>query len=443
MIDVHDRRPIFRRQQNLAPYRILTLLVLLLASIFLLRAVNSGEIKPLMAATAVPTRVPASFALEGETHFTSGNLEKAILSYQEATRLDPQNVEIWGELARIQAYSSALLTTDEEQRDRLQDALASIDAALKIAPESSMVRAVRAFVLDWNASNPLVDPAKAESLLLDAEQEAVRAIQIDPKNALALAYYAEILVDQRKWLQAEQYIRQAVQSDDSLMDVHRVNAYVLESLGNYPQAIEEYKKASEVTPNLTFLYIRIGANYRQLKQYDNALIYYEKAVRINQNLGVKDPIPYLAIAKTYSQTGDFFVAARNVKRALQYRPNSPDVYGQLGMIYFKSRNYEGSMPAFQCAIYGCDAEKSCEVRECDPETDPQIEIKGMPLSPNTVVYYYTYGSALAGMHRKTDDKCTEAVKILGQVRDGFSGDPIILAIIKPSEEICASFGITR
>ncbi|MCE1253014.1 MAG: hypothetical protein LWX83_05630, partial [Anaerolineae bacterium] len=62
---------------------------------------------------------------------------------------------------------------------------------------------------------------------------------------------------------------------------------------------------------------------------------------------------------------------------------------------------------------------------------------------NTVVYYYTYGSVLAGMHRPYDDKCTEAVQILGEVRDGFKDDPIIINIIEPSEQICASFGITR
>jgi tetratricopeptide (TPR) repeat protein len=312
--------------------------------------------------------------------------------------------------------------------------------AVAAGPENSNAYAVRAFVLDWTASNALVQPPDAEKMLLDAEQDAVRALQYNNKNTLALAYYAEILSDQRKWLQAEQYIQQAMQRDPSLMDVHRVNAYVLESLGDYNEAINEYKKAAEITPNMTFLYIRIGANLRQLKRYDEALAFYDKAARINENLGLKDPIPYLAIAKTYSQTGDFFVAARNVKKALKYNPNSPDVYGQLGIIYFKSRNYEGSIPAFQCAIYGCDEQKSCDVRECDPETDAAIKIEGMPLTPNTVVYYYTYGSVLAGLHRKSDPKCEEAIKIFQQVRKGFGGDTTIMAIIQPSEDICASFG---
>ena len=48
------------------------------------------------------------------------------------------------------------------------------------------------------------------------------------------------------------------------MDVHRVNAYVLESLGEYALAIEAYDRAIAITPNLTFLYMYAGANYRRL-----------------------------------------------------------------------------------------------------------------------------------------------------------------------------------
>ena len=56
----------------------------------------------------------------------------------------------------------------------------------------------------------------------------------------------------------------------------------------------------------------------------------------------------------------------NVQKALTFDPTSPDVYGQLGIIYFKGKNYEGAIPALKCAIYGCDAVESCAARQCDP-----------------------------------------------------------------------------
>lgn len=439
-IPLSGKQPTFRRQNSgTNSIRVLVLLILVVLSFFVLRGLETKQIVSPLAATPYPTRVASSFSLEGETRFIAGDLNGAIKAYQEATRLDPTNAQLYSELARIQTYSSALMTTDDERRARLQEALASINAAAKLAPEDSTVAAIRAFVLDWNA-NPSIAGEKAGATLTSAEQEAVRALQLDNQNTLALAYYSEILIDQQKIGQANQYIKQAIQSDPSLMDVHRINAVVQETLGNYGEAIREYQEAAKVTPNLTFLYLAIGINYRQLKQYDRALEYFDKAARINEQIQVKDPLPYLAIGKTYTQMGEFFVAANNVRKALRFNPYSADVYGQLGVVYFKSRNYEGAIESLACAVEGCDAATTCSVRRCDDTVDTAIVIDGLPLSQNTVVYYYTYASALAGMARPYNDYCTRAGKVLGQIRAEFSGDINVMSIVRANEDICASIG---
>jgi len=386
--------------------------------------------------TPTPTRTTHSFVVEGETHFAAGNLEAAISAFQKATEFDPTDPELFTQLARIQTYSSALLTTDAERKQRLQEALESIDRAKELAPTDSEVLAVRAFVLDWNSNPLLVDDGESEELLNRAESEAVMALQIDSTNTLALAYYAEVLVDQKKWNQAQQYIQQAVERDPALMDVHRIMAYTYETLGEYNLAIREYKQAIEIMPNYTYLYIAVGRIYRHLQLYDQALENFATAANLNEQLGVTDPIPYLAIANTYAQDGEFFVAALNVKQALDFTPANPNVYGQLGVIYHKSRNYEGAIPALECAIEGCDIEQSCEVRECDPDVDPMVSVAGLPLSGSTVVYYFTYGSVLSGLHREGDDKCEKAMDVFAQLRGRYAEDPTIMSIVRAGEEIC-------
>jgi tetratricopeptide (TPR) repeat protein len=42
-------------------------------------------------------------------------------------------------------------------------------------------------------------------------------------------------------------------------------------LGEYNLAIQEYQKAIEINPKLTFLYYSVGRLYRHLQQYDVAL----------------------------------------------------------------------------------------------------------------------------------------------------------------------------
>lgn len=445
-IQLSGKQMAFRQRRTTNSIVLLLLLMLVVGSLFLLRAtLFTHEIVSPFASTAIPTRTSLSFAVEGETQFNAGNLEAAIDAYKQAVLFEPNNAEIWSELARIQTYSSATLSTDDLRRKRMQDALKSIDTAVKVAPDDPTAHAVRALVLDWNANTNLAgSEAKSQEYLTQAEQEAARALTLDSKNALALAFNAEIMLDEQRWTQAEQAIAMAMQANDKLMDVHRVRAYVQESLGNYSEAISEYKKAVEITPNLTFLHIYIGVNYRQLRQFKVALDWFDQAVQINKQLRIEDPIPYLAIGKTYSQTGDFFIAGQNVKKALKYNPNNPEVYGSLGVIYFKNRNYEDAIDALKCAVRGCDAATTCRLRgisDADCKAQPEVVVQGMPLSGSTVVYYYTYGSDLAALHTPAHpDYCPEAVQILRQVRNAYANDRTIISIIEPSEQICAKNG---
>ncbi|HVP20866.1 MAG TPA: tetratricopeptide repeat protein [Anaerolineaceae bacterium] len=441
-IQLTGRQPNFRKPKSSSSIILLTLLVLVTGSIFLLRGIFTKEIKSPFEDTPIPTRTSSSYALEGETQFNAGNMAEAINAFQKATQDDPKNIQLWSELARIQTYSSATLATDSVRRTRLQDALASINTAVKIADDDSTVHAIKAFVLDWNA-NPVLAGDQSQNYYTEGEQEALRALQLDANNTLAYAYYAEILVDQQKWDQAQKEIQIALNRNEPLMDVYRVSAVVQESLGNYNAAIEQYLKAVAITPNLTFLYVYIGYNYRVLRQLDRALDYFTKAVEINKRLNLSDPIPYLAIGKTYVDKGEFFAAALNVRAALNKNPSNPDVYGNLGVVYFKSRNYEGSIPALKCSVTGCDAQTSCEVRTgdvCQDPNNPAIVITGLPLSSNTVVYYYTYASVLAAMDQPSSPKCPDAIPILQQIRKSFSNDASIMSIIKPSEQIC---GVTQ
>jgi tetratricopeptide (TPR) repeat protein len=417
----------FRNPKNRAnPFRVMILLVLIVALIAVLRSYAKGDIQPFFLPTATPTRTTNSYLVEANTHFLAGNLDKSIVGYKKAS-----------ELAQVQVYSSNSLTTDAERVTRLTEALETINKAKELAPQDSTVLAVRAFVLNWN-SNPVLAGERSEALLNEAEAEATLALQLDNTNTLALAYYAEILVDQFKWVQARQYIQQAMESDASLMDVHRIQAYTYEILGEYNLAIQEYQKAIEITPNLTFLYISVGKIYRHLELYEQALEYFDKAANLNEQLGIKDPIPYMAIANTYIRLGEPMVASRNAFKALTYNPYSPDVYGQVGLIYHRSRNYEGAIPALKCAIEGCTAEETCEVRDCDPTVDEAIVIEGMPLSDNTVVYYYTYGSVLSGLHRPGDDKCEQAIVVFARIREKYAEDDAIMRIVNAGESICIS-----
>ena len=434
------RESLFQKKKHRAsPYVIAVLIAMIIYLLLIMRGQEEGNIPPLFMATPTSTRTVDSFVEEAEVDFVAGDLAKALEAFQNAAAVDPNNVDLWVELSRIQVYSSSLIIDSEEKYTRLTEAFDSANRAVQIESENSTAHAVKAFVLDWLASSVIVSD-QSEQLLTQAEQEAVTALQLDGSNTLALAYYAEILTDQMKWTQAGQYIEQALEQDDSLMDVHRISGYLQEAIGNYSAAITEYKKAVEINPNLTFLYMSIGVNYRELEQYDYALEFFAKAANINEQLGVNDPTPYQSIAKTYVQQGFPLSASLNARKAVQLSPDDPYSYAFLGDVYHKSRNYESEIIAFQCGLEGCTAEESCEVRQCNPETEPMIAIEGLGLTVDTKDYYAEYGSVLAALHRESNGYCEKAMEILRMVRVAFPDDAVLMGVVGESEAICESYG---
>lgn len=431
-----------RKRSNF--YRVMLWLALILVGLWVVRDIQSGKIISPFEPTPTPTRMAESYIMEAQAYFDAGKLydpsnevtgadtqpiNDAIDAYKAALEQDPENAQAWAELARIQTYSSSLLRNDNERRARLDEARDSANQAVELAPDESTYHAIRAFVLDWLAFNPTISSDESQSLLVVAEREASRAFQLDPENALALAYYAEILADTQRWLQAEKYAAQAVELDPTSMDTHRVYGYVLETLAQYNSAIQQYQEAARITPNMTFLYIRIGQNYREgIRNPDRALEYFDKAAKINAQLGVEDPIPYIEIAKTYTQQGQFFAAGINAEKALEFDPSNAHTYGQLGLIYRRARNYEGANLLLKCAVSGCTAEEN-ELGG--------VDVQGLPLTSLSVAYYYVeYGTNLAFLSRPNENYCPEALDVLSQVRAVRSDDELLMSIVEDSEGIC-------
>ena len=498
------RRYIFRRTRPAANPTVTLVLLLMVVSLLLVnRSFQRGDLKPLFLPTPTSTRVANSFILEARTHFDAGDLDSSIRAFQQALSIEPENGSLYAELARVLTYSSGMATTDREREQRLRQAMDAANRGarcalpggqptLTVAPsptpaptgtpaavqtaasweaylglectsEDSTTHAVRAFTLDWLATyalDTLLDEAGGNDLMSEADLAITRAKVLDETNLQALIYYAEIMVDFRRYNEAESAIAQALKINPNQWELHRVNGLYLENQAAYGDAILEFETASKLAPNMTFLYIKLGQSYRlqgmraapesqqQVVSFEKALAYFETAANLNEQLGIKDPYPYLGIGYTYAQIGEFFIASRNMSKALSFNPYSAKVYGDLGMVARQGKNYELGVSALGCAVRGCDAKTSCSVRQCDEETEAPIVIQGLALTPNTVSYYFTYAALLSGMYVPTDparvNYCRDALQVIAEVRavPRFNDEPIYDAIMKESENICASYNIT-
>ncbi len=431
----------FGGESRSRPVRVVLLLALIAGGILLTRLVEAGRVKPLLLPTATPTRTAFSFQEEGEAHFSAGDLERAIQAYQQAVGQEPENAELWARLARIQTYSSALMPTEERRILRLEQAKQSADRAVEVNSDSDLAWAIHALVYDWNAGAQEANSPMRDEYFTTGETSAKHAQLLNNENPLALAYEAELNVDQLRYAEALDKIQSALALDPNSLDVQRIYGTVLEGYGDYEGAIEAYEAAAELAPNLTFLYLRIGANYRRLGRVAKALEAFEKAERINLQLGIQDPIPYLAIGRTYLQDGEFFIAARNLEQAVLIDPGNPELLGFLGVIYFKARNYENAQATLRCAVDGCTdqahAELLCDtlaILDCDDEAEKlrAAGVTGLELKGTTLEYYYTYASVLA-----FDRKCEDAETVFQGLVSAYGTDPIVATIVAEGRSLCA------
>ena len=357
-----------RRRSN--PWRVVALVALIGGVLYVQRFIVPRT-QPLFVATAVPTRSPASFILEAEILFEAGKLEQAEQAYQEAIAVSPQEADYYTELARVQVFAG-----------KYGEAVTNASNALLLDPNSAMANAVLGWALDFQAQ---ADPDSAT--ILDALAKVEKAVELDPNSPLLRAYYAEVIIDEdvTAFQQAREQAELAVQMDPNLMEAQRALGYVWERTGNYDLAFDAYQNALRINPNLALIHIAIGNMHFNRLETQLAIDSYIRA----STLAPRDVVPLRLIAQAYARDGEFGKASQYALSAVEFEPSNPRLHGDLGRMYYKNGDYEAAIASLLLAIQG------------GPYQDG-VQVQGLLLDPGdalVVDFYSMYGLALAKQAR--------------------------------------------
>ncbi|MFZ3071438.1 MAG: tetratricopeptide repeat protein [Anaerolineaceae bacterium] len=346
------------------------------------------DVNPPFVPTPTDTRDPLSFEIEADALASEGKFVSAIDTYQAAINSNPQNVDNYLKIARLQIYAGQF--------------------------EQAKVNAENAILLNKQNSNAyaLLGWAKGfQELYLEGELDAKKAIEIDPNNAMGHAVYAFLLAlrleaDLEELTTMDMAIeesRTALALDSNLLESRWARGYVLEITSNYADAAEQYEIAIQINPNISELHIALGRNYMTLSQFDEAVFEFTKAYSLNPT----DPEPNYLISRVYGNLGEWAKGIQYGEQALKDDPSDPFLYANVGTMHYRSGQYNQAIPYLEKAVKGGTTEEG-------------VVVQGIPLAYTTGVIeiYSRYGLSLARVNR-----CNEAVQVANGMLQTIADNP--------------------
>lgn len=122
--------------------------------------------------------------------------------------------------------------------------------------------------------------------------------------------------------------------------------------GNAVDAFRYLRKALAMAPDLSFIWINLGALYRSRGKLDEAEIAYRNALLINPN----DFVAISSAARIYKDLGKLDLAAEFERRAKYFRQRNPYYLYKLAMDSFLAGDYETALENIHAAIRKNDEE---------------------------------------------------------------------------------------
>jgi TolB-like protein/Tfp pilus assembly protein PilF len=289
-----------------------------------------GDLKVISRTSVMPYRGKTQNLREiGKTLGVSNILEGSVRRSGNRVRVNVQLIDaMTDEHLWASDYDRDLTDVFAIQTDLAQKITEALQAKLSPSERAQIERkptengeAYLAFVQAHNLQNAVEDLGK----LKQSEQLYARAIELDPKFALALACYSQL----ESWIfhtfdptqerreKAGTLAERALQLQPDLPETHLALGFsYYYGDNNYDAALREFEIARQGLPNESDAYLAIGAIQRRQGKWVESTANLEKAVSLNP----KDTFPLQNLAFNYQMLRNFDAANKTIDRGLQINP---------------------------------------------------------------------------------------------------------------------------
>jgi tetratricopeptide (TPR) repeat protein len=271
----------------------------------------------------------------------SGQYEDAIAEYRKALELEPQNLPVRLNLAlayyktsQISAAADELTRVVKQQPSNLQATFLLADCDLRLGENKKVIELLSPLEKQSPNDKGLIyllgtalirdnQPARGQ-LLVDRilrEGESAEAHLLLGTTKMNAQEFAEALVDLKK----------AAELNPQLPDVFSYYGLALLSTGDVAAATVAFRKELESNPNDFISNLQLGALSKQDQRYDEALPFFERALRVRPG----DPGVRYQMATLDLATGNIDAACAKLEQLTRESPTFVEAHVSLATVYYR------------------------------------------------------------------------------------------------------------
>jgi DNA-binding winged helix-turn-helix (wHTH) protein/tetratricopeptide (TPR) repeat protein len=211
--------------------------------------------------------------MRGRCHalrLTRAETDKAIAYFQQAIELDPSYALAYVGLAH--AYLPMALTSDEPSWETVPKAKAAALRAVELDDRLAEGHVVLGYTIfwydrDWQA----------------AENQYLRALELDPNSADARFGYAHLLSNTSQHQRAIAEIKRARELDPLSLRINAVEGNILFFAGKYDEALDRLNKTIDLEPNFWLSHLFLSRAYSEKGMHMEAVSAATRASEISGN----------------------------------------------------------------------------------------------------------------------------------------------------------------
>jgi tetratricopeptide (TPR) repeat protein len=278
-----------------------------------------------------------------EIYAKSQRIHDAVLEAQAALKIDPDNIDAHKLLARIYVRTLGDINAGDVQRENLGKAIEQFQDILKLEPD------------DLYSALWLARLYRFENQHADAEKVLRGILQRDADNGPALEQLSQILMDEGRSQEAIQLLSDAA-NDSASPDVYDLLGDAYNQAHEYDKAEDAYRKAIAQDPDDPGHLHGLANALMAQDKYPEALEIFKKLTEIEPTTGDN----FVRMAELYRRLGKFDQAEAAIVRAKQLSPGNLEVLVNEALLYDDEGRYEDAIKVLSDAIGGVRSQSSTD-----------------------------------------------------------------------------------